>query len=104
MADLFLQPRMTVIPIGARLPDRKFIGEGLARRDAGETDAGHAVHVKRQDQPVPVDRTILVRQPVGDVIAPLRPFLQLHERAGEEWKGTRLISSHYSASRTQAPA
>ena len=29
MAKLLLEPAMAVIPIGARLPDREFVGEGL---------------------------------------------------------------------------
>ncbi|MNS31469.1 hypothetical protein D3C72_635260 [compost metagenome] len=56
-----LQARMAVIPIGARLLDRELIDKGLARLDAGEADARHAVHLERQQQAVPVDRGVLVQ-------------------------------------------
>ncbi|MNS77115.1 hypothetical protein D3C72_1106890 [compost metagenome] len=61
MADRLLQPRMAVIPIGARLLQRELIDEGLARLDAGEADPRHAVHLERQQQAVPVDRGVLVQ-------------------------------------------
>src|SRR3546814_6299395 len=57
MADLLLEPGMAVIPVGAVLDDREFVGEGRLRQDAGEADAGHAVHVKGKDEAVPVDRS-----------------------------------------------
>ena len=50
---------MGMIPIGARLRDGVFIGEGLARLDAGEGDARHAVHVERHKKSVPMDGRIL---------------------------------------------
>src|SRR3546814_4593504 len=49
----------------AALHDREAVGEGLAGRDAGETDPRHAVLRGRHDQAVPVDRGRLV-QLVGD--------------------------------------
>src|SRR3546814_9186127 len=60
VAELFLQARMTVIPVGPRLDDRKFVDEFRTRLDSGEADARHAVHLERQDQAVPMDRTVLV--------------------------------------------
>ena len=39
MALLLLQARMAVIPVGARLADREFVDEGLARPDAGKADS-----------------------------------------------------------------
>src|SRR3546814_10935220 len=60
VAELFLQARMTVIPVGPRLDDRKFVDEFRTRLDSGEADARHAVHLERQDQDVPMDRTVLV--------------------------------------------
>src|SRR3546814_1926666 len=60
VAELFLQARMTVIPVGPRLDDRKFVDELRTRLDSGEADARHAVHLERQDQAVPMDRTVLV--------------------------------------------
>ena len=46
--------------------DRKAVSEGLAGRDAVERQPGHAVHLKGQQQPVPVDGAGF-RQVVGDV-------------------------------------
>src|SRR3546814_5848930 len=97
MAELFLKPRMAVIPIGPRLNDGKYIDKLRARLDAGEADAGNTVHLERQDQPVPVDRAVLV-EIVDDGQARCLPFLQPDERRGhcavEDRKSTRLKSSH----------
>src|SRR3546814_10315098 len=69
MAELLLQARMAVIPIGARLHDRKLVGEGRARLDAGEGNPGHAVHLERHEQPVPVDRgRAACRERVGQYV------------------------------------
>ncbi len=62
---LLLKAGVAVVPVGAALPDVESILEGFARPDARETQAGHAVHRGRQNQPVPVDRGVF-RQPVGD--------------------------------------
>ena len=70
---LFLKPRMAVIPVGAALDDRKFVGEGRARRNAGKADARNTVHLKRHQQAVPVDRGFLV-QVVDDMKAHILPF------------------------------
>src|SRR3546814_9260682 len=48
---------------------------------AGEADAGNTVHLERQDQPVPVDRAVLV-EIVDDGQARCLPFLQPDERRG----------------------
>ena len=56
-AGLFLEARMAVIPVRAGLLDREAIGECLARRDAVKTETRHAVHRRRQQDAVPVDRT-----------------------------------------------
>src|SRR3546814_19737440 len=61
VAELLLETRMAVIPICARLNDREFINEFGSRLDAGKTDAGYAVHLKGQDQTVPVDRAVFVK-------------------------------------------
>src|SRR3546814_8613959 len=74
---------MAVIPIGARLDDGKFINEFRARLDAGEADAGHAIHLERQDQAMPVDRAVLV-EIVDDGESCGLPFLQPDERRSEE--------------------
>ena len=52
---LFLTPGVGVVPVGAGLQDLELIGERGACRDAVETDAWYAVHVKGQDDAVPVN-------------------------------------------------
>ena len=73
---------MAVIPIGARLDDREFVGESRARLDAGKGDAGHAVHLERQEQPVPVDRAVLIQR-ILDVQPDLLPLAQPDQRPGD---------------------
>src|SRR3546814_1643044 len=82
MTELFLQARVAVIPIGARLDDRNFVNEGRTRLDPRKADAGNAVHLERQDQPVPMYRAILV-EIVDDPQPRLLPFLQADERSGD---------------------
>ena len=43
-------------PVGSRLTDRKLVAEPLTRFDSRHGDAGHAVHQKRHEHTVPVDR------------------------------------------------
>ncbi len=64
-AGHLLEARVRVVPVAAALHDLEAVGEALARGDAGKADAGHAVHLERQDDAVPVDRGRLA-QPVGD--------------------------------------
>ena len=54
---LFLEAGMTVVPIGAALPDGKSGGKSLAWRDSGEADAGDAVQFIGQQNSMPMDRT-----------------------------------------------
>ena len=54
-----------MVPEGAALLDLEAVGEGLAGRNAGKADPGHAVHLVGQDDPVPVDGGRLA-QSVGD--------------------------------------
>ncbi len=82
MSDRLLHARMAVIPIGAGLPHGKFIGKGLTRSNAGEADAGNAIHLERQDQTMPVDRRVFL-QMVGDREADILPLLQPDERRGQ---------------------
>jgi len=82
MTHRFLHSRMAVIPVGARLADRKFIMEGFARRDAGEADARHAVHLKGDDQAMPMDRRIFL-QLIGDGQADTLSFAQADQRRGD---------------------
>ena len=78
----FLHARMAVIPVGAGLLDRELVCESRPRLDPGERDAGHAVHLERQDQPVPVDRALL-GQPVGNCQFDVLPFTQADQRSRE---------------------
>ena len=63
--DLFLEARVRVVPVGAGLVHLEAVGERGARRDAVERQPRHAVHVRRQDEAVPVDRGALA-QAVSD--------------------------------------
>ena len=78
---LLLRARVAVIPIGARLDDRELVHEGRTCLDAGEADAGNAVHRKGDQQPMPVDRAVHV-EVVGDGQADLLPLFQANERRG----------------------
>ena len=51
---LLLVAHMAVVPVSAALQHREAVGEGLARLDAREFQAGHSVHVVGQDDAVPV--------------------------------------------------
>src|SRR3546814_10785228 len=70
---------MTVIPVGPRLDDRKFVDEFRTRLDSGEADARHAVHLERQDQAVPMDRTVLVEVIYDGELRSLS-FLEAYQR------------------------
>ena len=76
-----LKTRMAVKPVSAGLLDRKAIGEGLARRDARITQAGHTVHLEWQYQPVPVHRGRLI-EVVGHVDSDVFAFAKAQNRAG----------------------
>ena len=60
-ALLLLEARVAVVPVGARLLHRELIAVRLARMDAREAEAGHAVHVGGQQDAVPVNRRVLVK-------------------------------------------
>src|SRR3546814_12978724 len=60
VAELFLQARMTVIPVGPRLDDRKFVDEFRTRLDYRQAHARQSVHLERQHQAVPLVLTVLV--------------------------------------------
>ena len=70
---------MAVIPVGAGLDDVELVVEGRARHDAGEADAGNAVHLERHEQAVPVDRAVLVER-VRDAQADALAFLEADQR------------------------
>ena len=52
--SLFLVQRMAVVPVGAGLAHLELVVVMLARVDAVEADAGHAIHVGRQQDAVPM--------------------------------------------------
>ena len=64
-AGEFLKAGMGMIPVGAALLNLEAIGEGFARRDTVEADARNAVHLKWQNDAVPVDGSGFTQR-VGD--------------------------------------
>src|SRR3546814_16770189 len=81
MPHLLLSARMAVIPVGAALPNRELIDEGLTRADAGKAHAWHTVQREWHEKAVPMDRAVLVeldgaRQP------DLLPSLEAVKRPG----------------------
>ncbi|MNS77525.1 hypothetical protein D3C72_1111070 [compost metagenome] len=62
---LFLEQRMAVIPVGAGLLEIEMVVVGLAGADAVEAQAGHAIHVGRQQDAVPVDRSRVLAERVA---------------------------------------
>ena len=77
VTDLFLEPRMAVIPIGAGLPNGEFIDEGRAGADAGEAYPWNAIHLERNEQSMPVDRRIfgqVVFDDEPDVLTFAQPY------------------------------
>ena len=71
-----LKSGVTVEPVGPGLLDRKAINKSFTRRNTGIADTRHAIHLKRQNQTVPVNRGHLV-QVIGyfddDVFALFKP-------------------------------
>ncbi len=64
-AGLFLHAGMRVVPVGAGLPHLESIGEGFPRGDALVADPRYTVHLKWQEDAVPVDGAVN-REPVGN--------------------------------------
>ena len=60
-AALFLERRVAVVPVGARLPDAEPVGVGFAGENAVETEPGDPVLVSGQQDAVPMDRGDLVQ-------------------------------------------
>jgi hypothetical protein len=56
-ASLLLKARVAVVPVSARLVCAEAIRIGRSRRNAHEAQARHSVHVGRQHDAVPVNRT-----------------------------------------------
>ena len=71
-AALLLEAGVAVVPVGAALPHAEAIRVGLARVDAVEAQAGHAVHVGRQQDAVPVDRRVFTRARSTRAASPCR--------------------------------
>ena len=90
-ARLLLVARMAVVPVRAVLPQLESISEGCARRNAVKAHPGNAVHLRRDEQPVPVDRGRFlqsVRHPDGGGFA----FAKAQHRTGQHavddrWRG-----------------
>src|SRR3546814_4844181 len=61
MPHLRLKSRVAMIPVGARLNDRKFIDEGLVWPDARKPHARHTVELKGHQQAVPGVRGVLIQ-------------------------------------------
>jgi hypothetical protein len=59
---LFLEARVRVVPIGPVLIDLEAIRVCTTRWDAFEAETGHAVHVRRNDHAVPMDRRALAQR------------------------------------------
>src|SRR3546814_13771819 len=72
---------MAVIPVGAALPNRELIDEGLTRADAGKAHAWHTVHREWHEKAVPMDRAVLVEL-VGDRQPDILPLLEAEQRRG----------------------
>ena len=79
---------MAVVPVRAGLVHVESVG-GLAAMDAFETRARHAVHVRRQEHAVPMDRGRVpvnraFRQSVGTRRVTVVPFAQRRVGPGSE--------------------
>ncbi len=82
-AGLFLEHGMAVVPVGAGLLESEPVLVGLARGDAVEAQAGHAVHVGRQQDAVPVDRGGVALQGVGHAHVDGVAFAPAQDRCGQ---------------------
>src|SRR5581483_6037283 len=60
--ELFLKSRMAVVPVRARLPHFEAIHVGLAWAYAVEAETWDSIHVRRQENAVPVNRRVLVQR------------------------------------------
>ena len=79
---------MTVVPVGAALPNGIVVGEQLAWSDPREGDFRNAIHSIREDDTVPMDRRVLIQR-VGNV---QRDGLALVEP--QEWRWHRAVDRH----------
>ena len=81
-AHLFLHTGVAVVPVGTGLRYFEPVGERFAGPDTGKTDARHAVHLVRQDDPVPVNRGVH-GQPIADADGHGLAFAPAQRRAGK---------------------
>ncbi len=58
MTELLLQPAVAVIPVGTILVHGISVFKGFTGFNAVKRNAGHTVHLERQNNTVPVDRGI----------------------------------------------
>ena len=79
VALLLLQAGVTVKPVRAGLFHGEFVREGLARADARKADAGHAIHLERHQEPVPMNRRVFF-ECVSDMQANSLAFLEPDSR------------------------
>ena len=56
---LFLETGMAVIPVRARLAQMETVAIGFTGANTVETHAGHTIHVRRQQDAVPVNRGLM---------------------------------------------
>ncbi|MDT4809231.1 hypothetical protein FQZ97_421110 [compost metagenome] len=92
--DLLLQARVAVVPVGTVLVDLESVLVQAVGGDAMEAQAGHAIHVGRQDHAVPMDGGILpetIAHAQGDRIT----FAPTQNRSGQ-----RTVDGHGGARRT----
>ncbi|MNX68892.1 hypothetical protein D3C86_1000920 [compost metagenome] len=82
-AGLFLEHGMAVVPVGPRLLEGEAVLVGLAGGDAVEAQAGHAIHVGRQQDAVPVDRGGVRLQRVGHAHADGIALAPAQDRRGQ---------------------
>ena len=79
MAELFLQARMRMVPIGSAVIEVPAIGEGFARLDARKCDARDPVHIERDEQPMPVNGCVFFKL-IGDIYCDVIALAKPHER------------------------
>ena len=90
-AELLLEAGMAVVPVGAVLLHPEAVFVQAVRRDAGEAETRHAVHVGRQQDAVPVDRGVH-RQAVAHAQGHGVAFAPAQQRAGN-----RAVDGHGGA-------
>jgi len=94
-SGLFLEGRVTVVPVRPGLNHLVLVVVRVARRNPLKTYAGHPVHLRRHENPVPVNgRVIAIRKCIGDVQLNLIPLFQVNQRTGH---GSVLPSSSIGA-------